>query len=257
MRAKPNTAAPHKAKAADASIAPSAPSAPNGAKVPKGKKGKSATAPGATTGTIGSTAAATGLHPMSSMGSPNPSLNAALVGYARVSTQDQNLHLQRDALTEAGCAKLFEDMLSSAKAERPGLDAALAYLRPGDTLVVWKLDRLGRSLQQLIEIVKLLEERGIGLRSLKESIDTTSAGGKLVFHLFGALAEFERDVIKERTNAGLAAARARGRRGGRPKVMDAKKVVMARTLRQNPSLSVAQICQQLGVSPTTFYRYTR
>jgi len=198
MPAKPNAAATRKAKAVDATIAPSA---PNAAKVPKGKKGKSTTAPGATTGTTGSTAAS-GLHPMSS-------LNPSLVGYARVSTQDQNLHLllqrdalQRDALTEAGCAKFFEDTLSGAQAERPGLDAALAYLREGDTLVVWKLDRLGRSLQQLIEIVKLLEERGIGLRSLKESLDTTSAGGKLVFHLFGALAEFERDVIKERSKRG-------------------------------------------------------
>jgi DNA invertase Pin-like site-specific DNA recombinase len=220
---------------------------PTGAKVPKAKKSKAAAAGAAPdAASTASNAAASGLFPIPS-----------LVGYARVSTQDQNLHLQRDALREAGCAKLFEDTLSGAKAERPGLEEALAYLRPGDTLVVWKLDRLGRSLQQLIEIVKVLEERGTGLRSLKESIDTTSAGGKLVFHLFGALAEFERDVIKERTNAGLAAARARGRKGGRPKVMDAKKVAMVKALRADPALSVPQICGQLGVSQTTFYRYMR
>jgi len=132
----------------------------------------------------------------------------------------------------------------------------LEYLRPGDTLAVWKLDRLGRSLPHLIEIVRALEARGIGFMSLRENIDTTTSGGKLVFHLFAALAEFERDIIRERTAAGLVAARARGRKGGRPKVMDARKVAMARALRADPNLSVAEICQQLGVSETTFYRYT-
>ena len=136
------------------------------------------------------------------------------IGYARVSTGDQNLDLQRDALQKAGCDRILEDRASGAKAPRPGLDAALDYVRRGDTLVVWRLDRLGRSLKDLIQLVGELDERGIGLRSLHESIDTTSSSGKLVFHIFGALAEFERNLIRERTRAGLQAARARGRKGG-------------------------------------------
>src|SRR5437588_2698376 len=140
-----------------------------------------------------------------------------LIGYARVSTQDQTLDLQQDALEKIGCSKIFTDTASGAKAERQGLDEALAYVREGDTLVVWKLDRLGRSLQHLIETITKLNNRKIGFKSITENIDTTTSGGKLVFHIFGALAEFERDIIRERTNAGLAAARARGRRGGRPK----------------------------------------
>ena len=179
-----------------------------------------------------------------------------LVGYARVSTVEQNLHLQKDALQAAGSARIFEDTLSGTREDRPGLDAVLDYLRPGDTLVVWKLDRLGRSLPHLIQTVRALEVRGIGFKSLRENIDTTTSGGKLVFHLFAALAEFERDIIKERTAAGLVAARARGRKGGRPTVMDSKKVAMAKALRSDPNLSVAEICRQLGVSETTFYRYT-
>jgi len=179
-----------------------------------------------------------------------------LVGYARVSTVEQNLDLQQDAFGAAGCKKVFEDTLSGAREDRPGLEAALEYLRPGDTLVVWKLDRLGRSLPHLIETVRALEAKGIGFRSLRENIDTTTSGGKLVFHIFAALAEFERDIIRERTAAGLVAARARGRKGGRPKVMDTRKVAMAQALRSDPNLSVAEICQQLGVSETTFYRYT-
>jgi DNA invertase Pin-like site-specific DNA recombinase len=171
-------------------------------------------------------------------------------------TIEQNLHLQQDAFRAAGCTKVFEDTLSGTREDRPGLEAALEYLRPGDTLVVWKLDRLGRSLPHLIETVRALEARGIGFKSLRENIDTTTSGGKLVFHLFAALAEFERDIIKERTAAGLVAARARGRKGGRPTVMDAKKVAMAQALRSDPNLSVAEICRQLGVSETTFYRYT-
>jgi DNA invertase Pin-like site-specific DNA recombinase len=130
-----------------------------------------------------------------------------LVGYARVSTVEQNLHLQQDALTAAGCKKMFQDTLSGVREDRPGLDAVLDYLRPGDTLVVWKLDRLGRSLPHLIETVRALEARGIGFKSLRENIDTTTSGGKLVFHIFAALAEFERTLIRERTRAGLKAAR--------------------------------------------------
>src|SRR4051794_36386709 len=128
-----------------------------------------------------------------------------LIGYARVSTQDQTLALQQDALKQVGCEKILTDTASGAKADRPGLEEALEYVRPGDTLVVWKLDRLGRSLPHLIETIRQLEARGIGFKSLTEQIDTTTSGGKLIFHVFAALAEFERDVIRERTNAGLAA----------------------------------------------------
>src|SRR3954452_21807404 len=142
-----------------------------------------------------------------------------LIGYARVSTHEQNLDLQEDALNAAGCKKVYTDKTSGTKAERPGLEQALADARPGDSLVVWKLDRLGRSLKHLIETVTDLSHRGVGFRSLQEAIDSTS-GGKLIFHVFGALAEFERDLIRERTLAGLAAARARGRKGGRPRNLD-------------------------------------
>src|SRR3954469_24529125 len=153
-----------------------------------------------------------------------------LVGYARISTTDQTLDLQHDALTKAGCSRIFTDTASGAKSEREGLTEALSYVRVGDTLVVWKLDRLGRSLKDLIERIKQLNDRKIGFRSITENIDTTTSGGKLIFHIFGALAEFERDIIRERTNAGLEAARARGRLGGRPKAktLDSpKKVALA------------------------------
>ena len=134
-----------------------------------------------------------------------------LIGYARISTLDQTLALQQDALTAAGCQELYTDTASGSLAERPGLTAAFSHLRSGDTLVVWRLDRLGRSLPHLIRTITELSERGVGFRSLQEQIDTTTSGGKLIFHIFGALAEFERDVIRERTRAGLSAARARGR----------------------------------------------
>jgi DNA invertase Pin-like site-specific DNA recombinase len=179
-----------------------------------------------------------------------------LVGYARVSTQDQNLDLQRDALSKVGCERFFEDVASGARADRDGLQEALEFLREGDVLVVWKLDRLGRSLKHLIEAVQALDARGVGFRSLQESIDTTTSGGRLIFHVFGALAEFERDLIRERTQAGLASARARGRMGGRPRSMDAKKAAIAQTLRDDPSRSIPEICKLLGISPATFYRYT-
>src|SRR5919206_2285768 len=141
-----------------------------------------------------------------------------LIGYARVSTLDQNLDLQQDALRKAGCERLFTDVASGSQTTREGLEVALGFLRAGDALVVWKLDRLGRSLKQLIDLVLTLETREVGLWSLQERLDTTTSGGKLIFHVFGALAEFERDLIRERTQAGLAAARARGRKGGRPRV---------------------------------------
>src|SRR5688500_6336174 len=161
-----------------------------------------------------------------------------LVGYARVSTQEQDLALQLDALRNAGCTRIFEEKASGAQRERPELQAALAYMRQDDTLVVWKLDRLTRSLKQLIETVEALGLQGIGLRSLTEAIYTTTSGGKLVFHLFAALAEFERGVIRERTLAGLQAARARGRTGGRPPALKAKDIAAAKALLKDPEITV-------------------
>lgn len=177
-----------------------------------------------------------------------------LIGYARVSTHDQNLDLQKDALSKAGCERTFCDVASGAKSDRCGLAEAMEFLRDGDTLVVWKLDRLGRSLKHLIETVTKLQARKIGFRSVQEAIDTTTPGGKLFFHMFGALAEFERDIIRERTNAGLSAARARGRLGGRPKSMDERKIQMAVTLLKDRNTPVKDVCQTLGVSRATLYR---
>jgi DNA invertase Pin-like site-specific DNA recombinase len=178
-----------------------------------------------------------------------------LVGYARVSTQDQKPQLQLDALKAAGCGRIFEEKASGAQRERPGLKDALEFLREGDTLVVWKLDRLARSLRQLLETVELLEGRGIGLRSLTESIDTTTPGGRLIFHIFGALAEFERSVIRERTSAGLASARTRGRVGGRPPAMTAGDIAVAKTLLANSEISVKEIARRQGVSVSTLYKH--
>jgi DNA invertase Pin-like site-specific DNA recombinase len=178
-----------------------------------------------------------------------------LVGYARVSTQDQNPALQRDALEAAGCDKIFEEKASGAQRDRPQLMAALDYMREGDALIVWKLDRLARSLKQLIETVELLEERRIGFRSLTEAIDTTTSGGKLVFHIFAALAEFERGIIRERTTAGLAAARARGRVGGRPPALTASHLAQAKALLADPEITVKQIATRMGVSVSTLYKH--
>lgn len=181
-----------------------------------------------------------------------------LIGYARVSTTDQTHNLQRDALEKAGCRKIFADTGSGAKAERVGLAEALQYVREGDTLVVWRLDRLGRSLKHLIDTVTSLNNRGVGFRSLTENIDTTTSGGKLVFHIFGALAEFERDIIRERTNAGLQAARARGRLGGRPKALDnPRKVAMAKALYTDRNNTVSEICKTFNISRATLYRYLK
>jgi DNA invertase Pin-like site-specific DNA recombinase len=181
-----------------------------------------------------------------------------LIGYARVSTTDQNLDLQNDALKAAGCDKIFTDTASGAKAERVGLKDALEQCRKGDTLVVWKLDRLGRSLPHLVETVKGLVDKGVGFKSLQENIDTTTSGGKLIFHIFASLAEFERDIIRERTNAGLTAARARGRKGGRPKgIMDEKKQKAALALKANPQYSISEICEIVGISRNTYYKYTK
>jgi DNA invertase Pin-like site-specific DNA recombinase len=180
-----------------------------------------------------------------------------LIGYARVSTQDQTLNLQKDALEKLGCNKIFTDTASGAKAERTGLEEALEYVREGDTLVVWRLDRLGRSLKHLIETITELNNRKIGFKSIQENIDTTTSGGKLVFHIFGALAEFERDIIRERTQAGLTAARARGRLGGRPKAKalnTPKKVAMAQRLYNDKNNTINEICKTLNVSRATLYR---
>src|SRR4051794_18036849 len=180
-----------------------------------------------------------------------------LIGYARVSTLDQTLALQQDALTAAGCEHIYTDTVSGSVTDRPGLTQALSHLRPDDTLVVWRLDRLGRSLEHLIETIKQLQERSVGFRSLQEQLDTTTSGGKLVFHVFGALAEFERDLIRQRTHAGLAAARARGRLFGRPKVLGPRKVEQLETLAHDRRSTVREICKTLRISRATFYRYVR
>ena len=179
------------------------------------------------------------------------------IGYARVSTSDQNLHLQTDALHATGCERVFTDTVSGARVERPGLTSALNECRPGDILVVWKLDRLGRSLPHLVETVRALSTRGVGFKSLQEQIDTTTSSGKLIFHIFASLAEFERDLIRERTNAGLTAARARGRNGGRPKGVDQTKQQAALALKHDTQRSVREICEIVGISRNTYYKYTR
>jgi len=174
-----------------------------------------------------------------------------IIGYARVSTQDQNPQLQRDALEEAGCEQIFEERVTGTKRERPELQACLRTLRDGDTLVVWKLDRLARSLKDLVELIHELDDRGVGFRSLTEAIDTTSAGGKLVFHIFGALAEFEHSLIRERTLAGLASARARGRKGGRRPVMSAADVRKAAAMLADPEITKTEVAKHFGVSRVT------
>ena len=178
-----------------------------------------------------------------------------LIGYARISTQEQNLDLQKDALSKAGCEQVITDVASGSKKSRSGIDQLNDILRKGDVLVVWRLDRLGRSLKQLITFIEELEQRGVGFQSLTESIDTTSPGGKLVFQIFGALAEFERNVIIERTKAGLAAARARGRVGGRPKRLSKGQRQLAVSLYHEKKHSIQEICQMLSVSKTTLYAY--
>src|SRR3954451_25353581 len=171
-----------------------------------------------------------------------------LVGYARVSNNDQTLALQQDALQKAGCTKIFTDTASGAQAERKGLTEAISYVRAGDTLVVWKLDRLGRSLKDLITRITELQNRDIGFKSLTEQIDTTTSGGKLIFHIFGTLAEFERDIIKERTQAGLAAARARGKRGGRRPNLTPRDIALVRKLYEERETPVADICWMFHIS---------
>ncbi len=180
-----------------------------------------------------------------------------LIGYARVSTHEQNFDLQKDALKNADCEKIYVDKKTGSHINRDGLEKALEILRAGDTLVVWRLDRLARSLKHLIELITDLEERKVGFKSLTESIDTTTSGGKLVFHIFGALAEFERGVITDRTRAGLAAARARGRLGGRPPALNAKQQKVAVKLHKEGKHSIKDICQIMGISKQTLYTYLK
>lgn len=177
------------------------------------------------------------------------------MGYARVSTDDQHLELQRDALSQAGCSVIYEEAISGKSAVRPELEQCRKALRAGDTLVVWRLDRLGRSLPDLVQIIADLEQRGIGFESLTEKIETSSAAGKLVLHVFAALAEFERGLIRERTQAGLAAARARGRAGGRKPKLDAKQIHQIKALLRDPNTSVAEVARDYGVSRTTIYKH--
>jgi DNA invertase Pin-like site-specific DNA recombinase len=181
-----------------------------------------------------------------------------LIGYARVSTNEQNLDLQRDALLKAGVSPkdIYTDKVTGVKSERPGLTQALSHLREGDTFIVWRLDRLGRSLKHLIETVTKLKEQGVAFQSLTENIDTATATGTLVFQIFGALAEFERNLITERTIAGLDAARARGRTGGRPRRdPQSGRVAMAKKLYRDRTLSISEILETLNVSKATLYRW--
>jgi DNA invertase Pin-like site-specific DNA recombinase len=184
-----------------------------------------------------------------------PQPHGTRIGYARVSTADQDVALQLDALQAAGCERIFNDQASGSLRERPELTKALDYLRTGDTLVVWRLDRLGRSLRHLIDTVGVLSDRGIALASLTESIDTGTSGGRLIMHIFGSLAEFERELIIERTHARLAAARARGRRGGRPSALSGEKLLAAGRMYESKDYTVATIARTLGVSRATVYRH--
>lgn len=182
------------------------------------------------------------------------------LGYARVSTRDQDLNLQLDALTAQGCQKIFQEKITGASKDRPELTRLLEQLREGDTVVIWKLDRLGRSLKDLVALVTEIQAKGAGLQSLNDSIDTTTPQGKLTFHLFAALAEFEREIIRERTMAGLQAARARGRKGGRPKGLSRKAehlAMIAEKFYKEGELTVTEICQELSISRSTLYSYLR
>lgn len=179
------------------------------------------------------------------------------IGYARVSTADQHLRMQEDALKSAGCEEIFTDVVSGVKSQRPGLDKALNFLREGDTLVVWKLDRLGRSIQHLIQTITDLQSKKIAFKSLQENMDTSTSGGKLIFHIFSALAEFERKLIQERTQAGLKAARARGRMGGRPPLLDNRQISRMIEMYDEQKNTVAEICKIYDISRPSFYNYLR
>lgn len=177
------------------------------------------------------------------------------IGYARISTDQQLLDLQLDALKKAGCTKIFKDTISGSKASRDGLDKMLEYAREGDAVVVYRLDRLGRSLKNLIELSELLASKGINLQSLQESINTSTANGKMYFNMMAVLAEFERNLIRERSQAGLEAARARGRKGGRPFKLDNDKAALVRKMYDSKQYTTAQICEVVGISRPTLYKY--
>jgi len=179
------------------------------------------------------------------------------IGYARVSTEDQNLDMQIDALKEAKCDHIYEEKMSGKIRDRPILDKALNFMRKGDTLVVWKLDRLGRSLRHLIEVFNKLMDEGMYFMSLQEKIDTTSSSGKLIFHIFAALAEFEREIISERTKAGLKAARASGRMGGRPKKLNEEQMQMVKKMWIDHTITIDEICRTFDISRSTLYHYLK
>jgi DNA invertase Pin-like site-specific DNA recombinase len=178
------------------------------------------------------------------------------IGYARVSTEEQSLDMQLDALRAAGCDRVFEDRASGAKEDRPGLAQALDFAREGDELVVWRLDRVGRSLPHLVKIIDDMRDRGIGFRSVTENIETQTPDGRLVMHIFASLAEFERDLIRERTRSGLAAARARGRKGGRPP-LSVDKIAALQALWASKTMTADQISEQLGIHRATVFKYTK
>jgi len=180
-----------------------------------------------------------------------------IIGYARVSKTDQNLELQIDELKKAGCVKIFTDVATSAKKKKLEFTKTLEHLRKGDVLVVWKLDRFGNSLKHLIQVISELNERGIGFKVLKENIDTTTSGGKLIFHIFGALAEFDRGIIRKKAKAGLKDTRPWDSLGGRPKKMDKEKIKMAQSLYDSRTMTIDKICKQLGISKATFYKYIK
>ena len=182
------------------------------------------------------------------------------IGYARVSTKEQNLDLQVDALKNVGCEKIYKEYVSGVKADRPELEKLMNHLRKGDVVIIWKLDRLGRSLKHLVELVATFNEKEVGLLSLNDPVDTTTPQGRLVFNIFASLAEFERDIIRERTKAGLEAARSRGRLGGRPKGLSKeaeKTAIAAKVLYQQKELSISEICEKLNISKSTLYRYLK
>lgn len=176
------------------------------------------------------------------------------IGYCRISTDSQNDSLQLQALKDAGCEKIFSDVASGSKTDRVGLRECIEFARSGDVIVAWKLDRIGRSLKDLIETVNTLKEREIGLKIITQQLDTTTSSGMLFFYIMGALAEFEKSLIQERTRAGILASRARGRLGGRPKALDKKQIAVAESLYADGKTSISQICKTLGVSRATFYR---
>jgi len=180
-----------------------------------------------------------------------------LIGYARVSTNEQNIEMQIEALNKAGCERIYQDIISGIIEERKGLDLMISQLRSGDTVVVWKLDRLSRSIKQLIQLINDFKTNGVSFKSLTESIDTSTPGGALVFHIFGALAEFERELISERTKAGLLNAKARGRFGGRPEKLDNNKKKLIREAHNSNNYTIPEICEIFGITKTTLYRYLK